>query len=238
MAASPLANGLPNTPALIGNSSSALIFIAAEEAGFPLKGAPFALGPQPPFNADITEFHPEILQLLKQGAVFSIVNTGARDLLTLIQHPQPFDFILPDRPDLPLDPNAQLISFYAMRDAFSRHLNKDFSILALAKSCAAGKVIHIISQPPLESEEIILTYAPWQLKESDRISSPWLRLKAYLLCTSLLIEFCKENGIEIIYPPAVAIDDKGFLKTDYYSNATHANVAYGRLVLEKMKEWV
>ncbi|MBV9784692.1 MAG: hypothetical protein JO264_12840 [Acidisphaera sp.] len=225
-----------DSPVLIGHSHSILIFAAARQAGFRLRGTPFAEGPQPPFDADITAFHPEVARLLNCATVFSAVGRSVHDILSLVQHPRSFDFMVPWRPELRADPSAQFIPFQVIRDLLKHHMEQDFKILALADSLAGGRLIHIISQPPLEDNELLATMPPWPMREGETFSPAPLRLKFYLVYSSLLEEWCTRRGIAVIHPPSQALTQGGFLRTSYYSNATHGNVAYGQLVLSQMQE--
>lgn len=225
-------------PVLLGHSHSILIFLAAQEAGFELRGQPFASGPQPPHNEEVSEFHPEISGLLSDGTVFSIINRSVHDILSIIRHPRPFDFVIPGRTDIRVEQGCEIIPYRAFRDQLARLMEPDLQMISLAHRAAGDRVVQILSQPPLESEEIIKTLAPWPLEEGQSIAPASVRLKTYIVYADILLERCSSLGIPLIQPPLETVTEKGFLKEGFHSNATHANVAYGHLVLQQMREFL
>jgi hypothetical protein len=53
----------------------------------------------------------------------------------------------------------------------------------------------------------------------------------------VLETLCEELNIELMLPPSVARDHRGFLASDYYANdATHANYFYGELLLREVED--
>lgn len=224
------------SPLLIGHSHSILIFAAAKEVGFDLRGQPFAAGPQPPCNDEFTAFHPEIESELHQGKIYSLVNKSVHDILSIIRHPRPFDFIMPARRDLSVDLDAEIVPFHAFRAQLSRLMEPDLKTIAIAHSIVRDRLTQILSQPPLEDSGIVERLAPWPLEDGEFIASPSLRLKTYLVYASILSDWCSKRGIPLIGPPPETVNGNGFLNEMYYSNATHANVAYGHLVLKQIRE--
>ena len=62
------------------------------------------------------------------------------------------------------------------------------------------------------------------------------RLKLWKLEMRVLAYLCAEWTIQLLLPPAEAQTAEGFLKPEYYANdATHANAAYGELVLRQLE---
>ncbi|WP_457587908.1 hypothetical protein [Ensifer canadensis] len=226
-----------HSPVLIGHSHSILIFHAAQEAGFELRGQPLATGPQPPHNDDISSFHPEIESLLSEGTVFSLINRSVHDILSIIQHPRPFDFVIPGWSDFPFEPGCEVIPYQAFRAQLVRLMEPDLKLIELASRVAEDRVVQILSQPPLESAELIRTWAPWPLEEGQSIAPASVRLRTYMVYADILAEWCSSLGIPLIRPPSSAVTERGFLKEGLHSNATHANVAYGHLVLQQMREF-
>lgn len=72
------------------------------------------------------------------------------------------------------------------------------------------------------------------LSEST-LNPPILRLKMWEVEMQALAGVCNEWGIGYIGVPPKARTTEGFLRPEYYApDATHANVAYGHLVLEQL----
>ena len=54
-----------------------------------------------------------------QGAVYSFIGGGAHTVIGLVSHPRRYDFVLPENPDLPIDPRAELIPAEAVREVLT-----------------------------------------------------------------------------------------------------------------------
>jgi hypothetical protein len=68
------------------------------------------------------------------------------------------------------------------------------------------------------------------------VSSPELRMKFWNLQTRVLVEICKELGVEVVMPPRRAVDDAGFLRPEFYANdATHGNWLYGERIVREIE---
>ena len=224
-------------PVLIGHSHSECLFKAAAQAGEPLAGYNFWTAPQPAFNEDRTQFHPEIAARLSRGTVFSAIGGGVHTTLGMVRHPRPFDFILPARPDLPTDPDAQLVPYQALRDRLAHDLEEYHRIIALVKAVATGPVFHFEAPPPSEDSAKMYPDIAWSFYEgtTDEISPPLLRYKIWRATMELTADFCARTGVTYIpHPPEVA-DDRGFLRPEFYKDPTHTNEAYGDLILTQMR---
>ena len=67
------------------------------------------------------------------------------------------------------------------------------------------------------------------------VERPETRLKLWLLEAQLMTEWAESLGAGFLAPPAAASDEDGFLGENYYSDdVTHANAAYGALVLDQV----
>ena len=145
-----VADRLGRTPVLIGHSHTRAIFEAAEQQGVRLKGYNFWNAPQPALNADRTAFHPEIAKQLQRGPVFSAVGGSVHSVMAMVQHPRPFDFVLPSRPDLPMTEGAEILPFTAIQRAMAAAVEEYLQIMRLVRQEATGRVFHLEPPPPLE----------------------------------------------------------------------------------------
>lgn len=225
------------TPVLIGHSHSGVIFEAARRSGMRLKGFNFWTAPQPALDAGRTAFHPDIAAVLARGPVFSAVGGAAHSVLAMVRHPRPFDFVLPERPDLPLDPEAEILPHGAMRAAMAAPLREYLDIIGLIRRTATGRVFHIESPPPLEDGARVLADVPWAFFQglTRDVSPAPLRWKCWRLHSELVAEYCAGQGIEVLPAPGEAVDARGFLKPELYADAMHVNEGYGALVLRQMR---
>ena len=169
--------------------------------------------------------------------VFSLVGGAVHQDIGLVVHKRPFDFVLPWRPDLPLEPGAEIIPYAAIRAAMAARTAYFLAIMSEVRAATAGAVFHMESPP---------TYAGETLPDNDpafahffgadaRFSPPWLRYKLWRLHSALVAEHCMAAGIELIPHPPEATDAQGFLLPGYHGTPAHANAAYGALLLDQMR---
>ena len=224
-------------PVLIGHSHSQPIFDAAKTAGVRLEGFNFWWAPQPAVDAGRTALHPDIARALSRGTVFSVVGGAAHNVMGLVLHPRPYDFVLPAAPDLPLDTQVELIPARAVREALAESVQEYLDLIGLVRAAATGRMHQLQAPPPLEDGARILPDVPWaMLPHQDRAVSPApLRYKLWRLYCEIEAEFCGRSGVEVIAPPTEAVDARGYLKPAYYADAMHANQSYGALVLQQMR---
>lgn len=219
---------------LIGHSHSEAIFAAANARGLDVAGYNFWLAPQPA----VTEagLHPHLQSVLRQGPVFSAVGGAVYVMVGLVQHPEPFDFVLPERPDLPFIEGARPLPVAAVEDAMLDQLDHYHRILGFMRAGADGPMRHFEAPPPAADNAMVLADVPWMFfpNLTREVSPPWLRWKLWRLESALTRAFCAQRDIEFVPCPAVAQDEDGFLRSDYYRDATHANDAYGVLVAEQL----
>ena len=69
------------------------------------------------------------------------------------------------------------------------------------------------------------------------VSPSSLRLKLSQIQVSVLSGITAGLGIELLPPPRATVTPNGFLHPDYFANdASHANTAYGEMVLSQIEE--
>ena len=225
------------TPVLIGHSHAKAVFDAASQQGVLLKGYNLWSAPQPALNADRTAFHPEIAEVLRRGPVFSAVGGSVHSVMAMVQHPRPFDFVLPSRPDLPMIEGAEVVPFAGIRRAMAASVEEFLQIMRLVCGQATGPIFHLEPPPPLEDGERVLEDVPWGFFPdlTREVAPASLRYKCWRLHSELVGAFCAEHDIELIPAPPEAMDSHGYLKPAHYLDAMHVNASYGALVLAQMK---
>ncbi len=230
-------NRFEGAPVLIGHSHSRVIFEAASEARVQLAGFNFWTAPQPALNADRTAFHPEIAKTLARGSVFSAVGGAAHNVLAMVRHPRAFDFVLPERPDLPIAPGAEVLPVGAVRGAMAAAVAPYLEVIGLVCAAASGKVRHIEAPPPFQDDARVQEDVPWMFFPdlTREVAPAALRYKCWRLHSQLVAQFCASRGVEMLPPPPEAVDGSGYLKPDYYADAMHVNTRYGALVLDQIR---
>ena len=232
-----IADRLGWTPVLIGHSHAKAIFDAAEQADVPLKGYNFWSAPQPALNEARTAFHPQIAETLGRGPVFSAVGGSVHNVMAMVRHPRPFDFVLPSRPDLPMVAGAEIVPFAAFRRAMAASVEEYLQIMRLVVREATGPIFHLEPPPPLADGDRVLEDVPWIFFPdlTREVAPASLRYKCWQLHSELVAAFCVEAGIELIPVPLEAVDAGGYLRPEHYLDAMHVNASYGALVLAQMK---
>jgi hypothetical protein len=180
-------------------------------------------------------------RLCPEDVIVSMVGGSKHSVLSTIQHPERFDFFLPGQ-DHRLGKRTTLIPFQLLYDYFRKALRQnDGAVIATLKSSTSAKVVHLLAPPPKRKKEYIEIYHDTRFADEGiselGISPAELRLKFWHLQNMVVQEICDELGVETIPPPAEACEPNGFLKNIYYAgDATHANRAYGELVLQQLEQ--
>lgn len=225
----------------IGHSHLVSVTQAAEDQNLDLTviNLWFAGDPFVGVEDGAVRFRPDIEQKLK-GGVFSFIGGSAYAVLGLLTHPEPFDFVLPDALGLPIIEKARLIPVSAIRASLEVLALDYFAQMKLIRAASSGSVFHIEPPPPYPDGARMLPDVRWDLMgdRGKEIAPRHFRYKLWLLHNQIVREFCRQNGITYISHPPEVTDGEGFLLPAYYSDATHANKAYGALVLEQMRRVV
>jgi len=171
---------------------------------------------------------------------FAVMGTH-HNLLGLLRSGEAFDVLMGagDKPD---GQAKALVPQRALRAAIGEQFDQSAKMRKLI-GAAQGSVWLVSSPPPKRSNDFVLERFLRQKKQVYRgksveqfgIERPETRLKLWLLETQLMAEWAESLGAEFLPPPAEASDDDGFLAENYYSDdVTHANAAYGALVLDQV----
>lgn len=200
--------------------------------------APFYVG-----EGDDAAFAPPLIEAINdqiawhKPVVVSVNGGNIHNVLTLVQHPRAFDFLLSSEHGPPLDPEAEPISEALVRAALTNGLLGDRFLLRLTKA-AAGATFHLESPPPLFDNRMIEDYAAAHFKDmtSFGVSSPGLRYKIWRLHSRIIAEYCAEMGINFLRVPRETQTDDGFLLPHLAGDATHGNQAYGDIIVRMLED--
>ena len=180
---------------------------------------------------------PELCANLAKGPVVSFVGGGAPSVLAIAQHPEPFDFVLPEAPDLPLTTGAQIIPYDAMRAVLTALNEPYLSTMRQVRDASGGTTFHVEGPPPVADPDRMGGKFPWSLHPGmlKAFSPRWLRLKVWRLQSAIIHDFCAEEGLVFVTRPPGVADADGFLREEFFKDAVHANAAYGALVIEQVR---
>jgi hypothetical protein len=155
----------------------------------------------------------------------------------LMQHPRAFDLALEGHSL----GEAELIPVAAMRDFFASTLEAGYGQLYARLARAGGAPVACLEVPaPKEDAEHIRRGAETFFRDRGigeiGVTPAPVRLKLWTLQQEALAALCGRLGIAYLPSAAGTRDAAGFLRREFYAaDATHANGAYGELVLRQIE---
>ena len=173
--------------------------------------------------------------------VASTIGGNQHQVFGLVQHPMAFDFIEPGSPSLHDSQQCVLIPYHTIWAVFeSRLRGRDGQRLTTLRAATGRPIYHLTPPPPKESAAHILQRYETAFEEAGLaakgVTPALIRLKLWRLQCAVLQSLCTEWDIRLLPPPEGTQTPEGFLKPEYYKNdATHANAAYGELVLRQLE---
>jgi hypothetical protein len=189
-------------------------------------------GPRP-LREDLAE------RVVKGQVVISAIGGSAHFVLGMVEHEQPFDFVLSTDPDLPLDQTRELLPLDAVRQTLSdlaAPLLRGVSVLA---GLVNGPVFQVAPPPPradVVHARTVFNFAPEHfIGKTDLPTPKWQRYKMWRLHCEVIEDYCNEHGVKFMGAPAGAIDDDGFIRPILDADGMHGTAEYGRLVLEDIR---
>lgn len=177
--------------------------------------------------------------LTEQDILFSLIGGNQHNSVSLIQHPETFNVIMPKVSNSD-NATTTLIPYQVMKSVFDKGLRgNDFKRLAQLKQATQAKVWHLATVPPKYDSEHILKKHEVDFASkgivSNGVSDPLLRLKMWYIQAEVTQSLCDELEISYMEFPKEAQDEAGFLATHYYADdATHANEFFGDLMINKI----
>lgn len=178
-----------------------------------------------------------VSNLDEDDLLVSTTGGNQHQVFGLIQHPVAFDFHEPNH----FSVMHEVIPYNALWDVFEMGIRgKDGELLRRLRRAAKCRFWHLAPPPPKESEAHILqrfeTHFANQGIADKGITPSLIRLKLWMLQCRVLERVCSELDIGLLPPPQQGQTPEGFLAHEFYANdATHANEAYGELVLQQLE---
>ena len=175
----------------------------------------------------------------RESVYISMFGGNAHNALTLLEHPRPFDIIIPENPILPLIPNTEIIPFGYIDD-FLRKLTESYILnMVCMRNVTTGSVLHIESPPPVGSDQFVLDHLEGYFLDQSKhphIAPALLRYKMWRAHSRIIKSACDSCNIEFLPVPEEAMTSEGYLKPEGYSDdSTHANGWYGACVMRQIE---
>lgn len=155
----------------------------------------------------------------------------------------PIDFLGAGPRGQEVQPNMTIVPRRLIRAHFSKSLEQlRASLSDMSKNARTSTFIlgTPAPKPDLEkwasyvrASEYFRSAAKRRGLDIEKISfnSPLILLKMWREVQSLLKEVADEYGAHFIPVPEASLDEHGFLRREFHADVTHANAAYGSLVL-------
>lgn len=172
--------------------------------------------------------------------VVSAAGGSQHSVFSTIQHPQPFDFLLPGESD-EVESGREVIPFRMLEEVFAPPILKGVKKqLGALRQVSSARLVLLAPPPPKRSDEFISQYHDSRFASENitqlGVSPAALRMKFYRWQDSLMRRAVSDSQACYVDPPAEALDEGGFLRLEYSANdATHANARYGELVLTQLE---
>lgn len=160
--------------------------------------------------------------------------------LSLFEHPEPFDFVLDEDPELPLDTGRTLLPSALL----AAHLQRwaPFALPNAQRRRLLPLLPRPIGQtdapPPIADGAVVASLLLEAQRRSPRtlrgIAPALLRHKMWRLHSRLLADECRSLGLPLLPAPAAALEAPGFLARPAWGrDVLHPNAWYGAQVLQQ-----
>lgn len=178
------------------------------------------------------------MSYLDQGyTLISCIGGNAYNVLGLVQHPQPFDFIDPAHPNVALVENAQLVPSDTVKAVLKGKVTNQAKSVRAINTLAP--VTHLESPPPVHSDDLNVESIGKVFRDQGidaaGITPSSTRLKLWRFHAEVFASLPAEDGIPMFQNPQSIKNDLGYLKAELgHKDGTHANGDYGKCVMDAL----
>ena len=173
-----------------------------------------------------------------QARLISFLGGNEHSSLSLLAHPQPYDFVWPRDSDAPLCEGHQPLAIAVVEAQLLGVLQQTLAQLTMIRIRHPHLAITHVLPPPPHANEDGMRASPevfGQLLSTQGVMPLSIRMKYYGLYGELLRSQLAPLGITCLDAPAAACDANGALRDDLTQGCTHGNEAYGALVAEQLR---
>jgi hypothetical protein len=176
-------------------------------------------------------------RLAGRDVCVSVLGGNDHAVLAMLNHHRRFDLVLPEAPDLPCEPGAELVPAGLLRAEIARRAAPHLAALAAYRAAFAGRLIHVESPPPIPSAGHIEAHPGVFADEiaARGVAPALLRYKAWRLQSDVYRAACADAGIAFLAAPASMQDKDGMMRAEGWNpDPTHGNARYGAAVLTEL----
>jgi hypothetical protein len=202
----------------------------------------FLLLNEPQFQPELQgeALNPEIAARLGAAAAdlhVSLVGGNDHSIMAMLNQAPRVELVLPEAPDLPVDPGAELLPAGLVLAELARRIAPHLRTLAAYRAAVPGRLVHIESPPPVPSEQHIRKH-PGVFRgkiEECGVAPALLRYKFWRLHSRLYRAACAGLGVEFLAVPPEMRDDAGMMiEAAWNPDPTHGNARYGGAVIAEL----
>jgi hypothetical protein len=179
------------------------------------------------------------------ATLVSMVGGNQYNVLGMLVHPEPFDFLLDGDDPATLTPGARVIPASQIEAAFDHFLSGTLSKQNQELLHAfPGKIkLHVEPPPPKEDSDYIRKNAENYFQTGEninlKISPAPFRRRLWVAQSRALGRLCDRLGMTLIRAPEDSMDESGYLRREAYgADATHANTVYGEMLLRQLEQFM
>ncbi len=172
--------------------------------------------------------------------LFTCFSGNEHQAYSMLKHPRPYDFVLPNEPHLPLEENFEILPYPAIYRLMISIVSAPLVTLAAIGREVPHQIVCLSTPPPIPDNTFLSDKknALWTQIEQFGISSPVVRYKLWYLHALCTAESCRKLGMSFMFPPPAAQDEHGFMKRDgWHPDGVHGNMWYGERVLDQIEAY-
>lgn len=172
-------------------------------------------------------------------AVFLFIRGSRHIMLGMVNRPDgPFDFYLPEQPDLPRIPEARLYPHGLLKQILARHMRHDLAEIKALHAIFRQVPVYVVESPAPSPQDHVARHPAGFAEQIAQlgISPASLRYKFWRMHSAVLRDLCDRLGMRWLPAPPESVDEAGMLRLALCrDDPTHGNSAYGKLVLQQLR---
>lgn len=161
--------------------------------------------------------------------------------LGLLEHPEPYDFMVAPADAETLTPGARIIPVRQVEAAFETFLSGWVATtVAALRGAHKGRAYYMETPPPKADADYIRANAEAYFRTDGvvavNVSPAPFRRRLWQVQSRMTERLCDSLDMAFVRAPRGGFDAEGYMARECYgSDATHANAAYGELVLRDLE---
>jgi len=172
----------------------------------------------------------------RRGADLCVARLGGNEhsILGTLDGDRPFDFTLPDHPDLPLLAGREALSYGLVKSVMEQKVHGALRHLNPFSENITCPLVVVEVPPPIPDNVYVAEFLDkffQSQQDAPHVAPAVLRWKMWALQCEITRRFADQIGAFYMPTPAEVFNTEGFLHPDYWGvDATHGNTAYGQVI--------